>query len=150
MTTPMNVALLSQTTSRILEEAAFFFAQPASAPAPWPANVLEARISFAGARRGVMRLTTTEPFALEVAANLLGIEDDDDEAVLQQKPALGELLNIVCGAFVADWFGTAEICQLGLPEVRLTSRASSAASEWSVSLLVDDQYRVDVDVLELV
>lgn len=151
MTTPMSAELLGQITSSILEEAAFFLSHRSSTPPPWPAQVLEARIAFNGSRRGVMRLTATEPFALVVAANLLGIEPDDKEASQQQKPALGELINIVCGAVVAQWLGTTQVCQLGLPEVsQRASTGSSVAPECSVSLIIEDQFRLDIDVLDLV
>lgn len=147
MTTALSSALLLETTTSILEDAAFFFSQPMGAPLPWPVRVLEARLAFSGPTAGTVRIVTTAQFGAELAANLLGIEPTDPEAPAQAKAAVGELLNIICGALVAEWFGTAHICQLGIPEVReLDPARRSAVAACAIALIADERHRVEVDV----
>jgi len=48
--------LLAETLAGTLEEAAFVFAQTQESPPPFPAQVLEARIAYAGPSSGVLLL----------------------------------------------------------------------------------------------
>lgn len=136
--------VLRDTTAEILEDAAFFVAAPASEADPLPDGALEASLDFHGQSAGTLRLRTTPAFGLELAANLLGIEADDPEAEAQAPAALGELVNIVTGALVAQWFGVEHICQLGIP--RLGATAAAGAPALRLALLVDDAHRLDVDL----
>jgi hypothetical protein len=147
MTLPLSPDVLRGTTSLMLEEAAFLFCEPMEEPMAWPDRLIEARISFSGPRRGVMRLRVTEAFGIELAANLLGIEPGDEDAGVQARAAVAEMLNIVCGALVAEWFGTGQVCQLGIPEIaEIASGAGAANPHCAVALIADERHRLEVEV----
>lgn len=111
----LDAAFLADVLGRVLEEAAFVFAEPADEPEAWGGPVLSASLAFEAVQGGTLRLVATPSGAAELAANMLGIEPSDPEAAAQGLAAIAELLNVVGGAFVTRWFGTAVPSQLGLP-----------------------------------
>jgi CheY-specific phosphatase CheX len=114
-----SAELLTDLLGRVLQESAFIFAEPDDEPSAWRGTVLTARIAFESTRGGSMRLLTTLPAAAEIAANMLGI-DPGEEADANGRAAVSELLNVLGGAFLTRYFGTAVPSQLGLPSTNLT------------------------------
>jgi hypothetical protein len=110
--------LLTDILGQVLQESAFIFAEPDEEPQGWPAQALLARIAFESTRGGRLRVVTTMPAAAEIAANMLGI-DPGPEADAQGRPAVSELLNVLGGAFLVRYFGTAVPSQLGLPSTEV-------------------------------
>ncbi len=110
--------LLTDILGSVLQESAFIFAEPDDEPPAWEGEVLIARIAFESTRGGSLRILTTPDGAAEIAANMLGI-DPGDEAVENARPAFSELLNVLGGAFLTRYFGTAVPSQLGLPSTEL-------------------------------
>lgn len=149
MSTPLTPELLHRTAATTLRDAAFFFTQPMTEPLAWPKRVLVARLSFDGTQKGVMRLVVTPAFGIELAANLLGIDPGDVNAAAEARAAVGELLNMICGALVAQWFGTDVVCQLGIPEVveMASAELDQAKPQCGVALAVEEQHRVELQVL---
>lgn len=111
-------ALLTDILGQVLQESAFIFAQPDDEPADWQGAVLTARIAFESTRGGTLRLVTTPAASAEIAANMLGIEPGA-EADENGRAAVAELLNVLGGAFLTRYFGTAVPSQLGLPSTEL-------------------------------
>ncbi len=134
---------LAGTARRILEEAAFIFAAPARRKPEWTGPLAEAELAFEGPETGILCLRTTPDFGAVVAANLMGIETDEPEATAQALPALGELLNMIAGAALAEVFGTRETCRLGIPRVRLVEAEPGSAD--AVYLLCDDVHPLELD-----
>ncbi len=112
--------LLTDILGQVLQESAFIFAEPDEEPEVWPAPVLVARIAFASTRGGALRVITNLAAASEIAANMLGI-DPGPEADAQGRPAVSELLNVLGGAFLVRYFGTAVPSQLGLPSTEVVA-----------------------------
>lgn len=106
--------LLTDILGSVLQESAFIFAEPDDEPAAWEGQVLTARIAFESTRGGTLRILTTPEGAAEIAANMLGIEPGE-EARQNARPAFSELLNVLGGAFLTRYFGSAVPSQLGLP-----------------------------------
>jgi hypothetical protein len=113
MTEP-NGELLTDILGQVLQDSAYIFAEPDEEPAGWEGSVIVARIAFESTRGGSLRLVTTPEAASEIAANMLGI-DAGEEADANGRSAVAELLNVVGGAFLVRYFGTAVPSQLGLP-----------------------------------
>jgi hypothetical protein len=113
-----SVALLIDILGQVLQESAFIFAEPDEEPDAWAGTVLAARIAFQSTRGGGLRLLTSLPAASEIAANMLGIELGE-EADANGRAAVSELLNVLGGAFVTRYFGTAVPSELGLPTTDL-------------------------------
>jgi CheY-specific phosphatase CheX len=109
--------MLAEVLSNVLEEAAFFMIEPEPVPAEYDGEVFSATIDFEAVRGGQLRLTASRNLARNLAANMLGIDPADTEADEQGRNALGEILNVLGGAFITRHFGTKVPFQLGLPNV---------------------------------
>jgi CheY-specific phosphatase CheX len=106
--------LLTDILGQVLQDCAFIFAEPDEEPESRSAPVLLVRIAFESTRGGSLRLCTNLRAAAEIAANMLGV-DPGPEADAQGRAAVSELLNVLGGAFLVRYFGTAVPSQLGLP-----------------------------------
>jgi hypothetical protein len=109
--------LLEEVLGQVLQDAAFVFAEPAEEPEAWGSPLYAVKLAFESVRGGELRLTAGRGAAVEIAANMLGLDASDPEAAEQGRAALGELLNVIGGAFVTRFFGTKVPSQLGLPIV---------------------------------
>lgn len=111
--------LLADVLGTVLQDSAFIFAEPVEEVPEWPSPIYSAELAFESVRGGVLRLSTPPRGAVEVAANMLGIDPADPEAESQSRSALAEVLNVVGGAFVTRFFGTKVPSQLGLPHTEV-------------------------------
>lgn len=111
--------LLTDILGHVLEESAFILAEPDQGPPRWGGAVLRASIAFESTRGGTLRLLTNPQAASEIAANMLGIDQGEEEAQNSGRAAVSELLNVVGGAFLTRYFGTAVPSQLGLPDTEI-------------------------------
>lgn len=120
-------AILEQAFNETLENVAFMFAEPLDEASDGGGQpLLKADISFDGPESGTLSVTLPETMAAELAANSLGVEPDDEEAVSQGKDAVGEMLNVFCGKLLTNWKGEDPIFNLSIPVIK-----SLDASEWS-------------------
>jgi CheY-specific phosphatase CheX len=97
----MNPALsrkLVEVTADTLEKLAFIFTFPAEDVAAMEGQTLEVvRVDFSGPFGGGMELSLPSSALAELAVNMLGTEDGDELSAEQQRDALKELINVVCG-----------------------------------------------------
>jgi hypothetical protein len=141
-----TAALLEEVLGQVLQEAAFVFAEPADEPEGWPPPVLTAEIAFESVRGGLLRLTVPPRGAVELAANMLGLEASDPEAEENGRAAVAEILNVIGGAFVTRYFGTQVPTQLGLPSTALVDAPPRAPRTCAATLQLESG---DPVVLEL-
>jgi len=139
-------ALLEEVLGQVLQEAAFVFAEPSDEPDCWTPPVLIAQIAFESVRGGMLRLTLPPRGAVEIAANMLGVDPGDPEAETQGRAALAEILNVIGGAFVTRFFGTKVPSQLGLPSTALLDAPLRAPRTCAATLQLESGEPV---VLEL-
>ena len=104
--------------SRILEDAAFVFTDAISGedipvPGEWEASGVG--LDFSGEQCGQMRMWASDGFAACVAANMLGVPEDDPAASEKGLDALKESLNIIVGNYLTSFYGDEPIFDLGLP-----------------------------------
>lgn len=71
-------------------------------------------VGFHGAAEGAMLITPSNDLLLAMAANMLGIEEPDDE---QQAGALCEIANIICGNMAPLFAQNDEICYIEPPQI---------------------------------
>jgi Chemotaxis phosphatase CheX len=139
--------LLAETLGSTLEEAAFVFSAPREGPPPFSGQALEARIAYRGPGSGELRLVADSGLAATLAANLLGV-DEGETSRGRSSDALGELLNMVLGAWVNRLFGGQVRCRLGLPRVRSLTAAEAAADPSGAScvahLVAEEGSRIDL------
>lgn len=115
---------LLRTTARLLEESAFIFTEAdEESPLP-PAPVLEAVLPFSGAGRGCLLAAMPAPLGAQLAANLMGVDADDAEASGMGREGLCELMNMVAGWLLREWFGEAALCEIGIPDAALREPAA--------------------------
>jgi len=126
--TQPTAAQLAEVLGRTLDEAAFVFTDPQEAPPPFTGSLIEARIRYDGPATGVLCLATGPEMAATLAANLLGAEESDVTPALR-RDAVGELLNMVVGALVAQVYGEESRCRLGVPQVRELAAAAYAGGQ---------------------
>ena len=105
--------------TRVLEEAAFVFTDtlfPEDAPdaSSWEASGVALR--FFGPVGGEIRMWASDGFSRCVAANMLGVGEDDPAAAEKGLDALKESLNIIVGNYLTDVYGDEPVFDLGLPE----------------------------------
>ena len=131
-----------EVVNRILEETAFVFTDvlaPEETPDPstWEASGVALR--FFGTPGGEMRLWASDGFARCVAANMLGVGEDDPAAAEKGIDALKESLNIIVGNYLTGVYGEKPVFDLGLPEpVDRERLAADFAHPDAVLLAADD------------
>lgn len=106
---------LAGAAAKVLEEAAFMFAEPVPVPAP-AAPELSAQLTLGAPLGGWVRIESPRAFAAVVAANLLGCDVGDPEAEAKASDGLGELLNIVAGVLTHELL-QGQPCRLGAPTI---------------------------------
>lgn len=140
---------LAAVLARTLEEAAFVFTEEAEAPPPaLGERAIAARITFAGPGEGELTLTTSAALAATLAANLLGEDEGGAEVVGDDEDAVGEVLNMIAGAWAVEAFGDEVPCRLGLPRVAWVTKeehaAALAAADATATLLDEEGRRIDL------
>lgn len=149
MQADLTPQLLMEVAGRTLEDTAFVLVDLAEGER-FTGAVVRATLAFSGTARGALLVASSNPFAVAMAANLMGLELNDPEVVDKGEEALGELVNIIAGALTERLFGTDQLCQLGIPTTDTVSvdahqRTLDGSDCW-VSLLGDDEYRIDIAV----
>ncbi|MBK9579941.1 MAG: chemotaxis protein CheX [Fibrobacteres bacterium] len=104
---------------RILEEAAFFFSDPMTDSGQRPNDDWDPvgiEMSWEGdASSGTIRVWSDPDLLVVLAANMLGVEEDNPKAEAQRRDALGEVLNMVLGNCLTEAWGPGPVFQLGIP-----------------------------------
>lgn len=86
--------------------------------APPPGAVwLRADVTYRGPLSGTITCWCTREFAVQLTANVLGLETDDDSARDHAADGLREFMNVLCGQFVTAWHGHEAIFDLTIPTV---------------------------------
>ena len=112
----MNAAVsarLAAVTMATLERLAFLFASPVEeAPAAQEAGLETVRVEFTGAFTGGLELSLSVPVLAELAANMLGASEGAALSADEQRDALKELANVVCGNLLPAIAGRAKAFNL--------------------------------------
>ena len=143
-----------ETTARVLEEAAFVFTEPADDGAFPAGDVIRTELEFHGPEpdggSGRLVFAAGSAFGVDLAANLLGIEPDDPDAVDKCPDGLKELLNMIGGVLMSVWYGSDAICRLGIPEAETVSREEHETrrgrAAWSGALVTEEEARIELYV----
>jgi hypothetical protein len=144
MSSRLTVEVLADVAARVLEDMAFLFTVLSADAAPWPDGAVEATLSFHGPERWEIRIRTSPELASRLAADMLGVEPGDPEALGCAGDAVGELLNVVAGALAERVFGAEAVCRLGVP--RPGRALDEGRPSHAVSLATDDDQRVELAV----
>ena len=137
---PQTTAALTTVFSDVLGNLAFMFSDGDQADPSSAATWLETTIGYHGPSSGTLRLQCTSEFGVLLAANLLGIDPEDDDAESKAQDAVKEFMNIVCGQFVTAAHGTNDVFDLTIPATRTLEQMPDSLNcddEWSSTLTVE-------------
>lgn len=115
----MTKEALEQVAARVLEDTAFVFAMPRCEPpleeGDW--QPLGVGLRFQGPVCGHCELWTTSELAMLVSANMLGTDEESEDASDACVDALKEALNILCGNLLTELAGEEPVFDLGTPQI---------------------------------
>jgi len=109
---------LAALVGEVLGNLAFMVSDDEPAYLPPGAVWLRCEVSYRGAVGGTLTCWGTRDFAIQLAANLLGIEPDEGDARASAEDALREFMNVLCGQLVTAWYGSQAVANLSIPVVR--------------------------------
>jgi chemotaxis protein CheY-P-specific phosphatase CheC len=118
MTQTQKAATLTTVFSEVLANLAFMFTDEEAADPTAGELWFETTISYKGANTGTLRFWCSSSFSSLLAANLLGLDPEDDGAEEAARDATREFMNVLCGQYVTAAHGTELIFDLTIPEVR--------------------------------
>jgi CheY-specific phosphatase CheX len=110
---------LRSVVGRVLEQAAFVFADEGAEPSkidPYAMEFIQVSLSFTGARSGRVMLILPIDLCREFAVNMLGSDPTECESRDSQIDAGKEIANMVTGQLLTDLYGRQEIFNLTAPE----------------------------------
>ena len=112
-------AIIDDVFPRMLEELTFLFADPEEGGGPqgMPHDAVRVVIGFSGEKRGTLEMAIGRSLGIEMAANLLGLDPDAEEALTLGDDALRELMNVTCGHVLTTLAGDKPVFNLSIPEV---------------------------------
>lgn len=137
---------LAEAAARVLEDGAFLFTEPADEPPALQDDVVTARIRFEGPGEGFLQVTMPTQGCTMLAANMLGVDPEDDDAAARGRDALGEILNILCGALLGEAFPDSAEIKMGLPYVAEGREvpADPKGQDAKATLLAEDGFAIEV------
>jgi CheY-specific phosphatase CheX len=144
--------MLEKVIASVLEEAAFIFAERSDESWGAEDTIVCASLKFSGEKNGTLYIAATSEFTGILAANLLGLEMGEEDTSIYGDDAIKELTNIVGGELLSMWLGAQSHYEMGVPVVEKKSIDGHLklmeTMTSSVELLGDDEYRIDIGVIE--
>lgn len=145
---PNHSEPLMEVAGETLEQLAFMFSFPddMDPDAIWAADVVGAQVGFDGPVTGNLLLAISSAALPELTANMLGLDEDAAIPEDQQKDALKEALNVICGNLLPRIGGVEAVFDIRPPVILDTDTVRqkvAAAREnpgaWSSALLSLDE-----------
>jgi chemotaxis protein CheY-P-specific phosphatase CheC len=151
MNEDFNIDILKKSVASTLEDTAFIFLEEEEDAQIFEGDMVFTTLSFSGIKTGKMILATEMDLSIQLAANLLGLEEDDPFAVDKGKEALSEMLNIICGVFLEMWLGSDNNVTMDVPATKIISGAEVAKeiskAIGTISFMSDEDLRIDSAVI---
>ncbi len=135
--------VLLEIFSEVIEQSAFMFTESLEK------NEIEiedltftqASITFTGPINGMISMAFPSDLSREMAANFLGLDEDDPMVIESEGDAVGELLNMVVGRFLTEVEGTEPVFDLSVPLIEELSTEKTI-------FLLNDEFCVAISVEE--
>lgn len=106
---------LAEVVRDVLETMAFAFVAPEMAEDVPEARILRAEVAFRAPLGGVTSLAMPVPTLSELAGSMLAVPDGESCTEQQQRDALGEMTNVICGNVLALVAGPDAVFDLSPP-----------------------------------
>ena len=130
---------LSQVAVETFEKLAFMFAFPDDEErGEEMEDMVSAGVVFSGPFSGRVTMHISAALLPELAANMLGLDDEADVTPDQQYDALKETLNVVCGNLLPAIAGRAPIFNMEMPKVLSQDEKSELEAVSRVRLEFDE------------
>ena len=124
--------VLMEVAGETLEQLAFIFSFPddVDPDAIWTEDVTGCHVTFNGHAQGGLLMLISSAALPELAANMLGLEEDGAPPVEQQKDALQEALNVVCGNLLPRIGGVEAVFDIQKPQILGAEAAKALIKEY--------------------
>ena len=134
--------LIAQVFCEVMEKLAFMFGEPVDKQetASPEAEYVQTKMTYTGQTSGMLTLTVPASMCPHIAANVLGTDPHDDEAMARSLDALKEVLNVTCGHVLTALAGEMPVFDLSVPQT-----SSLDASQWTGLLERPDTVALSVD-----
>lgn len=146
----LSVDVLTQVVVKSLEDVAFLFAAPMEQSAIWEEPLLLVELVFRGPESGRIAMVAPVAVGVEMTENMLGEDMAPEHVEAKIDDAVGEFVNIMSGMLFEVWVGKEEACSVERAKVKRLHAAEvddfAKEAFAAVSLLVDDERRIDVAV----
>jgi len=118
----LKVELLTETVAEVLEMVAFLCSLPydeefKDEKAENDGEIVCVGLEFQEPVSGKLFISLPEPLTPIIAANMLGIDEDEDDVKQKSTDATKEILNIICGNLLLKIYGDKSVFHLGTPHV---------------------------------
>lgn len=135
--------LVGEVFCDVFEKVAFMFGEEAGREELSEAatEFIQAAMSFKGPFEGNLAIVVPDEMCPEIAANVLGMDLDDEIVKDQATDALKEVLNVICGNLLTEIAGEEPIFDLSVPLISKIDEAGWAAildRPDAVGFLVDE------------
>lgn len=118
MTTAHFNEILSREAADTMEKLAFVFAFAGDDRTGFDdGSAVAVRVSFTGPFCGVLLMLVSSGILQELAANMLGIDEDETIEDSQRHDALKETLNVICGNLLPAIAGRQAVFNIDPPEL---------------------------------
>lgn len=124
--------VLLEVAGETLEQLAFIFSFPddMDPDAIWEGDVTGCRVSFSGPFQGGLLLLISTAALPELAANMLGLDEEETPPDDQQKDALREALNVICGNLLPRIGGADAVFDIDAPTLLEADAAKALQEEY--------------------
>jgi chemotaxis protein CheY-P-specific phosphatase CheC len=114
--------IIAKESVQTLEKLAFIFAMPEEEDIqPEEGETVDVAIRFSGPFTGSMLMFYPQSDLDELAANMLGLDDDEEISGEQKLDALKETINIVCGNVLPAIGGKEAVFDIAPPQIIATA-----------------------------
>ena len=139
--------MMMKVLSSVLEEMAFLSIDPEEEAEPFGELPLAVANTIRGERQGTVLLRTVPGFARMLAANLLGMEEDDPTIDESGIAALKEFMNVICGHLVTELYGEEAETSIAIPQrVNAPPNAPPPAAAESVARVHIESFPVEISL----
>jgi CheY-specific phosphatase CheX len=130
---------LSQVAVDTFEKLAFMFAFPEDGgQTEQMKDMVSASVVFSGPFSGLVTIRISGAVLPELAANMLGMDDEADVTLDQQHDALKETLNVICGNLLPAIAGQEPIFNMEMPRILSQGEISETDALFKVRLEFDE------------
>jgi hypothetical protein len=112
---------LGATTSQVFADTAFLLTEPTAQWELFLPDAVHASIGFESDGHGRLVLSLPSELARQLAADMLGVEPEDEAAEASAVNAVAEVANVLAGVLMVELFGADGEWQLGLPKIESTA-----------------------------